>query len=139
MTLPAGLLAAYDRTEYRVDDRGHTFVLRIGHHSRELAACHAAFGVRCSTFLTAWNPRSQPTPRDVNERALASLTRDVEARGLTALRGIGIDPDGEWEGEPSLLVLGLAEVEARQLALAFDQNAIVVSDEDAVPFLVVVV
>lgn len=137
MPVPADLLEAYERTEYRVDDCGHAFVLRIGESSPDLRVCHAAFGVTCSTFITAWNPRSQPTPLDVNEAALARLIQDVTSRGLVALRGLGADPLGTWEPEPSVLVPGLGEQDGLALARAYDQYAIVVCGADATPRLVV--
>lgn len=131
------LLAAYRRTEYRVADGGYAFVLRIDEPSDSLRTCHAAFGVDCSTFITGWNPRSEPTPRDVNEAAMARLEREIETRGLFVLHGIGVDPTGEWAGEPSLLVLGLDAAHGVALARDYGQHAIVCAAEDAVPRLVI--
>ena len=132
------LLVAYLRTEYRVDDAGHAFVLRIDVPSEELRKCHDALGVTCSTFITAWNPRSTPTPRDQNEAAMVRLEQALAALGCRWLRGEGVDPDGEWPGEPSFLVLGLDEPAAVGLARRFDQHAIVWSGADGTPRLVVV-
>ena len=133
--MDAALLAAYQRTEYCVDDQRHAFVLRIDEPSRELRACHDAFGVTCSTFITAWNPRSTPAPRHKNDAAMAQLERELSAMGLRWLRGKGVDPSGDWPGEPSLLVLGLDASGARELARRFDQNAVVYAAADAVPRL----
>ncbi len=138
MSVDERLLAAYRRTEYRVADGSYAFTLRVDEPSDSLRTCHAAFGVDCSTFITAWNPRSEPTDRAVNEAAMARLEQLVESRGLFALRGEGVDPTGAWAGEPSLLVLGLDEQGGRSLARAFGQWAIVSASEDAVPRLVVV-
>lgn len=134
--MDADLLAAYRRTEYRVDDQGYRFVLRVDERSSPLRACHVAFGVTCSTFITAWNPRSAPTPHDVNEVAMARLEQELTSAGLRWLRGEGIDPAGDWPGEPSLLVLGLEETNAVALARRFEQNAVVCAKADAVPRLV---
>jgi hypothetical protein len=131
------LLAAYRRTEYRVDDAGYAFVLRVGEPSDALRDCHAAFGVNCSTFITAWNPRSTPTPGEQNAAAMARLEQAVAALGCRWLRGEGIDPHGDWPGEPSVLVLGLDEAAAVGLAGRFDQHAIVCSGVDATPRLVI--
>ena len=134
----ADLLEAYRRTEYRVDDCGCAFVLRIDEPSEALRECHEAFGVTCSVFLTAWNPRSTPTPRGQNEAAMARLEQELRAMGYRWLRGEGIDPGGEWPGEPSVLVLGIDEAAAIDLAQRFDQSAIVWSGADGTPRLVVV-
>lgn len=63
------LVEAYRRTEFRVADRGWHFVLRIDEASPALVACHEAFGVTRSAYLTAWNPRSEPTSIEVNQGA----------------------------------------------------------------------
>jgi hypothetical protein len=135
--MDADLLAAYARTEYHVDDHGYAFILRVDEPSAPLRACHAAFGVNCSTFITAWNPRSEPTPQHENEVAMARLHRELAAMGLRWLRGEGIDPSGDWPGEPSLLVLGLDETAARELAGRFGQNALLCADAGAAPRLVI--
>lgn len=132
------LAEAYRRTEFRVADRGWKFVLRHGEHSRVLEECHAAFGVMCSAYLTAWNPRSEPRSREENEAAQARLEAEVTAAGYPFLRGVGVDPSGEWPGEPSVLVLGISGDEAQRLGRAYGQNAIVVAGRDAVANLVMV-
>lgn len=65
-SLPTEVLEAYRRTEYRVADRGYTFVLRVDTLSWPLRAVHATYGVDCSAFLTAWNPGSLPTDAPAN-------------------------------------------------------------------------
>ena len=137
MTSPdAELIAAYRRTDYRVDDCGYAFVLRIDTPSAPLVACHDAFGVTCSAFITAWNPRSEPTPRARNEAAMAALERELSEGGWRWLRGEGADASGAWPAEPSLLVLGLDESTAVAIAQRFAQHAIVYAGVDGVPTLV---
>jgi len=131
------LLAAYQRTEYRVSDGAYTFVMRIEQPSLLLHACQESFGVACSAFVTACNPRSVPTSHAANEAAMALLISDLRAHGLRWLRGVGIDPAGAWPGEPSLLVLGLQESAAVALARRLAQNAVVCAASDAVPHLVI--
>jgi len=135
-SLRAELLAAYRRTEYRVDDAGYALVLRVGVPSEQLRRCHDAFGVTCSAFITAWNPRSTPTPREQNDLAMTRLEQALGAPGCRWLRGEGVDPEEEWPGEPSFLVLGLDEAAALAIARRFDQYAIVWSGADATPRLV---
>ena len=134
----ADLLDAYRRTEYRVSDGGFAFTIRVDESSDALRTCHAAFGVDCSTYITAWNPRSQPTSRAVNEAAMERLDGAIAARGWFVLHGIGVDPAGTWAGEPSFLVLGLDARDGVALAREFGQNAIICAAADAIPRLVVV-
>lgn len=135
--MDAELLAAYQRTEYRVRDGAYAFVMRVEEPSPLLQACQESFGVTCSAFLTACNPHSTPTPRDVNEAAMARLEQDLAGMGLRWLRGMGVDPAGDWPGEPSLLVLGLDQPAGVALARRLAQNAIVCAAADAVPHLVI--
>lgn len=136
--LPADLLEAYRRTEYRVADGSHAFVMRIDEPSDSLRTCHFAHGIECSAFITACNPRSVPTPAADNERAMARLARELEAGGYFVLEGHGVDPTGAWPGEPSFLVLGIPQAEAVDLAGRFDQHALVFAGDDATPRLVIV-
>ena len=137
-TVSLELVAAYRRTEFRVADRGWSFVLRHDEHSKVLEECHRAFGVTCSAYITAWNPRSEVMSREQNEAAQARLEAEVQAAGLECLRGIGVDPSGPWPGEPSVLVLGISTDDAMRLGREYGQNAIVLVGRDAVPRLTMI-
>ena len=136
--LPPDLVDAYRRTEYRVADGSHAFALRVDEPSDSLRTCHAAFGVDCSAFITACNPRSVPRSDAENEAAMERLERTLEDDGYFVLQGRGVDPTGGWPGEPSFLVLGIGEADAVALAGRFDQHAILWAGEDATPRLVIV-
>jgi len=136
-SLDAELIAAYQRTEYRVADGRHAFVLRVEERAPLLRVCHETFDVTCSAYITAWNPRSVATPLDVNRAAMARLEQELTRAGWRWLRGEGVDPEGAWPPEPSLLVLGLDEASAVALARRYDQNALVCAGADAVPHLVI--
>lgn len=132
------LVAAYRRTEFRVADRGWSFVLRHDQYSKVLEECHRAFGVACSAYITAWNPRSEPTSHEANKAAQVRLEVELRAAGFTFLRGVGVDPSSAWPGEPSVLVLGISGNEAQHLGRAYGQNAIAVAGKDATPRVVMV-
>jgi len=55
---------------------------------------------------------------------------------LKFLDGFGQDPAGKWTEEESFLVLGISLEAAKKLGNQFEQNAIVWSDSDAVPQLI---
>jgi hypothetical protein len=135
MAIDPNLLALYRVTHYEVEwDRGG-FVLRIDEPSGTLADCHRAFDVACSSFITAWNPRSQPASDAANAAAQARLHEWLRNGGYRTVPGCGRDPTGRWPAEPSLLVLGLNAVEARRVGQTFDQSAVVVAEADAIPRL----
>jgi hypothetical protein len=137
-TVSPELAEAYHRTEFRVADRGWEFVLRHGEYSKVLEACHAAFGVSCSAYITAWNPHSDPTALELNRAAQTRLEAELTVLGLPFLHGEGIDPTGSWPGEPSVLVLGISRDDAQRLGRTFGQNAIVVAGRDSVARVVMV-
>ena len=132
------LAEAYRRTEFHVADRGWSFVLRHEEYSKVLEECHRALGVTCSAYITALNPRSEPRTQAENEAAQARLEAELAAGGYSFLRGVGVDPSGQWPGEPSVLVLGISGGDAQRLGRAYGQNAIVVAGRDAVARVVMV-
>jgi len=66
----------------------------------------------------------------------AQLLREVHNIGLSWVQGEGKHPSGEWEGEQSLLLLGISLDDAKALGLEWEQNAIVWSDADGIPQLI---
>lgn len=132
----ATLIAAYRATHYCVNGVSPPFLIRVDVPSPDLAQCHRAHGVECSAFLTAWNPGSRPTPEADNAAAQARLAALLAARGYRLLAGLGLDPTGQWEGEESFLVLGVAREVACAIGREFRQHGLVWAGADAVPRLV---
>ncbi len=132
----AMLATAYNATHYEVRAPGGLLLLLLDRPNPQLRAVHEQFGVSCSAFLTAWNPRSVPTPAAQNEAALWQLQQQIAALGLVCWSGSGRDPSGKWAAEESLFVPGLELTRASELGRRFDQHAIVHAQNDAVPRLV---
>ena len=132
----ATLIAAYRATHYCVNGVSPPFLLRIDERNTDLAACHRSRAVDCSAFLTAWNPGSQPLSDEENQGAQDRLRSVLEARGFALLEGLGVDPTGQWAGEESFLVLGIAREAACEVGREFRQHGIVWAGPDAVPHLV---
>ncbi|HJZ58178.1 MAG TPA: DUF3293 domain-containing protein [Gemmataceae bacterium] len=113
------LEAAYLTTDYRVEDApGGPFVIRIGEVSRELAGLEWA-------FVTACNPGSGRLPDAENAHRMAQLEAAMREGGWRYYHGAGVGRGGQWPPEPSLLIIGIREPEAIELARQFGQNAIV--------------
>ncbi len=130
------LLAAYAATHYVVNGVERPFVLRVNERSAPLEVLHRRHGVDRSAFLTAWNPRSQRRADAINQAAQSELEATLRASGLKLFSAIGIDPDGNWPGEPSVLALGIAREQAEQIGRQYGQNALLWMGADAVPELV---
>jgi len=128
-------IQAYRETEYRVL-ADPAFVLRIAEASAELLDLYGRFGVSCGAFVTACNPYSAALADEDNRERQAKLERELRARSLRFLPGLGQHPSNEWPGEPSFLILALSLASARALGDRLEQNAIVWAGEDGVPQLV---
>jgi hypothetical protein len=127
-------LLAYQRTEYRVLT-DPPFTLTVAERSQPLADLQASHGASGSAFITACNPRSVRLCELENEQRQGDLAAYLMHAGLAFLHGVGVDPTGDWPGEPSFLVLGLTQDSAAALGQRFNQNAIMWSGMDAVPQL----
>ena len=131
----AGLVQAFRETHYQVHG-AEPFTLRVDEPSAALAAAHRRFRTDCSAFITACNPFSEDVGAESNGRRHADLGLELARRSLTHVEGIGQHPSNGWPGEPSYLVFGLKLEAAKTLGRALEQNAIVWSDADAVPRLI---
>jgi hypothetical protein len=139
--LDSSLVEQYRRTEYRVADEGYSFTLHVDQACSALLECLRHFKVTEAAYITAWNPRSEPTSSARNEAAQRALASEVLERGWRLLYGEGVGADAGWPPEPSLLVLGIAFEAACGLGRKYGQNAIVYARAagGAVPQLVLLV
>ncbi len=133
--LDASLISAYRETEYRVT-QADPFVLRVDVPSPELASLYKAKGASCAAFITACNQFSRALSDADNAIRQAGLATELKRRNLNFFDGVGQHPSGDWPGEPSFLVLGLALEAAKSLGKAYEQNAVIWCGPDAVPSLV---
>ena len=109
--------------------------LQVGVRCAALVALHEQYQTHCSAFITACNPHGMLLDTAVNERQQWLLCADILGLGLAAIPGTGEHPTGAWPAEPSYLVPGLARDIAQSLGRKFQQNAIIWTDVDAVPQL----
>lgn len=135
-TVSQELMQAYLETEYSLQGTD-TFSLSIGARSDGLKAAHQESRVSCSVFITADNPKSTQVSDADNEVAYQKLIAELDKRKLSWRAGYGRHPSGNWPAERSVLVMGLGRDGAAELGERFGQDAVVWSDEDAVPRLLV--
>ena len=121
-TLPPALIQAYRETDYRVLAET-PFVLTVGIASQDLIRLYQAHKVACAAFVTAFNPFSQELTADENHRRQAELAKELTRLGLEFVEGVGQHPGGNWPGEASFLVFGLALEAAKSLGHCMEQHA----------------
>lgn len=121
------LNSAYLSTLYKV--QSFQDPIRIGKTHSELDSLLSDHNLTHWSYLTAWNPRSQPHPLEENRARNQALFEKLKSNpDFTILPGVGESPDGRWS-EESFLVLGMDEHVARTLAFQFEQNAFVCGEK----------
>lgn len=133
--IPRETIQAYLETYYCVHGDTPT-ILRVGESNTILTTLHEAHDAECSAFITACNPFSQSSSDDFNAARQQALADELTQLNLASIDGIGRHPSNNWPGEASFLVLGLSLEAAKSLGTRYGQNAIVWSDADATPQLV---
>lgn len=133
--LAPDLIDAYEVTNFHVKAEP-AFTLNVGKVSKELKALFKQNKVTNAAFITAWNPYSKSLSDEENQARNDQLKNELNIRSLKFIDGFGQDPLGQWSGEDSFLVLGIDLEGSKKLGIQFEQNAIVWSDIDAIPELI---
>lgn len=128
-------LQSYRETDFLVYG-SIPMTLRVGESNLDLMRLQQTEREQTSAFITACNPLGQIVEDAVNADRQAGLARELEARNLTFIPGVGQHPSNEWPGEASFLVLGLSLEAAKALGAKYEQNAIVWCGSDGVAQLV---
>lgn len=119
-----GLVNVYFQTDFALAGELE-LVFNVGRASPALDVAMIWRGYERAAFLTAYNPFSRDVGDELNRKAQAAMLSDLERMGLDWIAGEGRDPAGDWPGEPSVLVLGIARQQASELGQAYEQNALV--------------
>lgn len=128
------VLDAYRTAHYSFKFACQTVEFRIGQTCGPLAALIAQHRSPGSFCITAWNPLGQELTRKQNDAAQEILRATLHNEAPIFLPASGYDPNGSW-AEPGFLVFGLSRAQAAALGHRFRQNALVWSDPDGVPEL----
>jgi hypothetical protein len=138
---PPDLVRSYREAIYEVDwfdldsdSQRQTRRLVLDQPCRVLEEVFNITGCRTSAFVTAQNPFFW---KDIKSDAELhqELVSEVQAQLFRALSGRGRDVEGRWPAEESLLVIGCSRDAAISLGYRFAQNAILCSDGDFIPRL----
>lgn len=115
------LIAAYLQTDYSVS--GFRQPIQVGEISVEADAFLKEHQVSEWAYLTAYNPLSYPLGPKENESRNQQLI--AQLKNFVVLEGEGCDRERRWPPEKSFFVAGISLADARHLASAFGQRAIV--------------
>jgi Protein of unknown function (DUF3293) len=134
--VPAELIEAYKRTQYRAFTDSGEIMLRIGEPSRAAAQLVEAAGASGGVFITAENPLSQTLAADENLARQTHLREDLVGLGAVVIEGAGQGDDPSWPAEASYAAIGISRVQACELGRKYQQNAIVWFDASGMPELI---
>jgi Protein of unknown function (DUF3293) len=118
------LRQAYLDADYRVAGPNGRFAVRIGESCGQVAEMLDQSALDWA-FITACNPYSHPLTDADNAVRMKHLVADVTIAGYRFFPGEGVGHDGSWKPEPSLLIVGIDEAAAVELARRYGQLAIV--------------
>ncbi len=124
---------AYRQTDYRIPELGVT--LHVDEPAPILERWLHSEGWSSWAFISAANPRSEPTDDATNRCQHRRLRQSVDALGLPFYEAIGEARDGHWPPEPSLFIPGLTREQASQLCQQYQQNAILYGEAGSAPRL----
>ncbi len=117
--------AAYRRTTYWVEAPDRYYAVRIDEQHTELDAFLNSQGHRCWAVVTAFNPQSQLLPPPENRVLAEQLQHEIDAARLKSLPATATGWSGDWPPESGLLIVGISQADARDLARKFQQKALV--------------
>ena len=134
--ISAEKIEAYRNTDYRFGERLDAITLRIGRRSDKLASLYVNSGHTCAAFITACNPFGEAQSKAANDDIHARLGKELRRLSNHVTQGVGTDPSGAWPEEDSFLALGIDLEAAKILGIRYKQDAIVWTDCESEPILI---
>ncbi|MDH5479817.1 MAG: DUF3293 domain-containing protein [Nitrosomonas sp.] len=134
--LPTNLINNYLATHYQIGAGAEIFTLYINQYSKALLQQLSVHQKDCAAIITGYNPLSQMQSHERNLIANTKLLEVLENYSDTIIQSVNIDPSGNWSNEESFFISGLSLTIAKSIGQQFNQNAIVWTDNRAIPQLI---
>lgn len=133
------LTQAYLNTTYRVYINNINYIdLKIAKYNENLAHWLQSKSLNQFCVITAFNPYSQLLSKQENLARNARLQSELKQLPCQIYKADGIPIDNTWSIENSLFITELDKDIFIQLAIKYEQNAIVSGDKNAIPELIFV-
>ncbi len=134
VSLDRRLVEAYLQTDYLVASIPFA-AIRVGQEHALLDKWLAERDVAAYTFITAWNPGSEPLAPADNRRRNRQLHAALKKVCRQVWPGQGKGHDPGWSPEESFWALDISAENTVRLARQFGQNAVVRWEQGGVPEL----
>ena len=118
------LINAYKETDFVVYDPA--IVIKVNQANSLLDELLLKNQATAWAYITAWNPYSELTDKNLNEERNDQLRKDI--RPYKFFEGEGVGSDLSWEPEKSFLIIGIDRKHAIEIGKKYRQNAIVVGN-----------
>ena len=129
------LLDSYTEANYHVY-ANPSFILKIGHSSKELRKLLTDLNVKFAAFITAFNPYSIELELIENKLRNKNLEEKIKSMQLHYIKGDGRCRKSNEVGEEGFLIFGITRDEASLLGKQSEQNAIVYCEVSSIPDLI---
>jgi hypothetical protein len=134
--IPENLINAYKSTNFEIYS-DPKFILKIDEFNPELKELFLKFYFSTGCFITAYNPKSVEFTDVENKSLQDALYKELKKSEYHVINGLGSDPAGQWDGEPSFFVMGITLSKAKVIGRKYKQNAIVWCDDNCIPDLII--
>ena len=134
--IPENLINAYKSTNFEVYSNPK-FILKVDEFSSGLEELFFKLNFSTGCFITAYNPKSVEFTDAENKTLQNALYEELKKSEYHVINGLGSDPAGQWDGEPSFFVMGITLSEAKVIGRKYKQNAIVWCDDNCIPDLII--
>lgn len=88
------------------------------------------------TYITAWNPNSEPLSAEENTQRNQQLIESLQAKKYIFYHGKGVPDVGDWLPEESFLVLDISKKTAIQMGQTYGQKAILWGQKGSIAELI---
>ncbi len=130
------LFEAYLQTDYIISDESVNLTLRVNEKNSELDSLLTMYQTNSAAFLTAYNPYSKPLSQVENEKRQETLVSILKEKGYILFKGFGQGRTGNWQPEPSVMIMGINFQTALEFARQFEQNAFIFLEKSKSPKLI---
>lgn len=117
----------YEATDYKIPSVN--LAIRIGERQIDVDDFLIRNGHENCVIITASNPRSKVYPKEFNQEQNQKLLMDLKTEKLKVIYAIGEAQSGVWGPEESWAVFDVGLDFAMQLAIKYDQHAIVYKEQ----------
>jgi hypothetical protein len=119
------LQKAYMETVYHVMNEPNIYKIKLDAIHPEFNAWCERSNIKSWAFITAYNPFSKELTKNENILLNSQLKETIIKNGYNFNYGSGVPNNENWDSEESFFIQNITLDKAKEIGVAFKQNAIV--------------